>query len=489
MTAKPQILWEALLIGLIVVPSTFGQTPTSDTTEAATAFVREYDRSVRPLEIAVNRTWWTANISGKDQDFAAKENAENILNEALSDRDRFNELKRVKQGTIADPVLARQIDILYLQYLGKQVSPDLLKRMSAKANAIEKAFNVYRAQVGNRSYSDSEVRRVLKESTDSTERRQVWEASKGVGKVVEQDLRELVFLRNESARQLGFDNYHALQLALNEQSQDTVLALFDELDELTREPFAQAKSEIDQRLAERYGVAVDELRPWHIQDPFFQEAPAVYAVDLDSPFADVNIPQICREFYAGIDLPIDDVLARSDLYEKPGKSPHAFCTDIDRQGDVRVLANIVPNQYWMGTMLHELGHSVYSSKNIPPSVPYVLRVPSHILTTEGLAMMFERFAANATWLNAFGVKVDDAAKYDAAAARMRRDKLLIFSRWCQVMLRFEMELYRRPDQDLNELWWDLVERYQLVRRPEGATRRTTRRRSISLVHRVTTTIT
>ena len=59
------------------------------------------------------------------------------------------------------------------------------------------------------------------------------------------------------------------------------------------------------------------------------------------------------------------MIARSDLYEKPGKSPHAFCTDIDREGDVRVLANIVPNEYWMGTMLHELGHSVYSQQEHP----------------------------------------------------------------------------------------------------------------------------
>ena len=64
------------------------------------------------------------------------------------------------------------------------------------------------------------------------------------------------------------------------------------------------------------------------------------------------------------------MIASSDLYEKKGKSPHAFCTDIDREGDVRVLANIVPNEYWMGTMLHELGHSVYSSKNIPQALPY-----------------------------------------------------------------------------------------------------------------------
>ena len=96
------------------------------------------------------------------------------------------------------------------------------------------------------------------------------------------------------------------------------------------------------------------------------------------------------------------MIARSDLYEKPGKSPHAFCTDIDREGDVRVLANIVPNEYWMGTMLHELGHSVYSSKNIPASVPYVLRTEAHILTTEGIAMLFERFSKDADWLQGDG---------------------------------------------------------------------------------------
>jgi peptidyl-dipeptidase A len=35
------------------------------------------------------------------------------------------------------------------------------------------------------------------------------------------------------------------------------------------------------------------------------------------------------------------------------------------------------------------------------------------------------------------------------------------------MFRFEVELYKDPDQDLSKLWWDLVEKYQLVRRPEG----------------------
>jgi len=35
------------------------------------------------------------------------------------------------------------------------------------------------------------------------------------------------------------------------------------------------------------------------------------------------------------------------------------------------------------------------------------------------------------------------------------------------MLRFEKELYGNPNQDLNKLWWDLVAKYQMLKRPEG----------------------
>jgi len=439
----------------------------ADTSADAQAFVREHELKIKPLEIENSRAWWTANVTGKDEAFAAKEQAENRLNEALSNAEQFARLKQIHAGEIGDPILKRQIALLYLQYLDKQVDPALLKRMTSKANTIEKAFNVFRAKVGDKSYTDGEVREVLKESKDSKLRQQVWEASKRVGAEIENDLRDLVMLRNDAATRLGFANYHVLQLHLSELDQAQVLKLFDELDELTREPYARAKREIDERLAKDYGLKPEELMPWHYQDPFFQEAPAVYDVDLDKPFANADIQRICREFYAGLGLPIEDVLARSDLYEKPGKSPHAFCTDIDREGDVRVLANIRPTEYWMGTMLHELGHAVYSSKNIPAELPYVLRGEAHILTTEGVAMMFERFSKSAEWLKAYGVEVPDREQYSAAAARMRRDRLLIFSRWCQVMFRFEMALYRDPSQDLNKLWWDLVEKYQLLKRPEG----------------------
>ena len=83
------------------------------------------------------------------------------------------------------------------------------------------------------------------------------------------------------------------------------------------------------------------------------------------------------------------------------------------------------------------------------------------------AMMFERFSKSAEWLSRMGVKVADPQGFDETGRRMRKNRLLIFSRWCQVMLRFEKAMYADPDRDLNGLWWDLVEKYQGVRRPEG----------------------
>ncbi|MEZ6141536.1 MAG: M2 family metallopeptidase [Zavarzinella sp.] len=461
------ILW--LLGVLLMSESTTNASP--EATERAKKFIRDHEARMRPLDQVANLAWWEANITGKDEDFAKKEKAQNKIDEALSDKKIYAELLVIKglrdKGQIDDPLISRCIDVLYLLYLEKQVDPALLKKIAAKANAVEQKFNVYRPKVDGQEVTDSEIRRVLKESTNSDRRQAYWSASKEVGAAVETDLKELVQLRNEMAKKLGFSNFHTLYLYLNEQNGEDLIRLFDELDQLTKGPFEKAKAEFDEKLASACGIKTSELMPWHYHDPFFQESPAVFDADLDAPFRKADILKICKAFYQGVGLPIDTVLAKSSLYEQKGKSPHAFCTDIDRAGDVRVLANIVANEYWMGTMLHELGHAVYSSKNIPADLPYVVRSEAHILTTEGVAMQFERFSKSRLWLEKMGVVVEDGEKFDRAAEKVRRNQLLIFSRWCQVMLRFEKSMYENPQQDLNKLWWDLVEKYQMVKRPSG----------------------
>ncbi len=440
--------------------------------DRARAVITAHETEVRAVQKEANLAWWDASLSGKNADFAKKEKLQNQLDAVLHNEKRFLEILALRSAPHwgkKDALLVRQIELLFYTYQPAQVEPELNRQMNAKSNAIEQMFNTYRAKVGDKFYTSNEISDLLKNSLSSQERQQAWEASKGVGKAVEKDLLELVHLRNQSAQSLGYANFHAMQLALNEQNSVQVLQLFDELDGLTREPFLRVKAEIDDKLAARFQISPDALMPWHYQDLFFQEVPAVfdYNPDLIYEKEKIDLADMTRRFYTSIGLPIDDILQNSSLYEQPGKSPHAFCTDIDREGDVRVLMNYKPNQYWMSTSLHEFGHSVYSSKYIPHSVPYLLRGEAHILTTEGLAMMFQRLVRKASWLQQMGVTVADPEGMNVAEKKMMRAELLIFSRWTQVIFRFEKGMYENPDQDLNALWWDLVEKYQGLKRPAG----------------------
>jgi peptidyl-dipeptidase A len=105
---------------------------------------------------------------------------------------------------------------------------------------------------------------------------------------------------------------------------------------------------------------------------------------------------------------------------------------------------------------------------IDRSLPWLLRTPAHTLSTEASAMLFGRLSKNAAWLERYaGMPADEARAAGEACARAVRDQLLVQTRWELVMCTMERALYRDPEQDLDTLWWDLVERYQHVRRPEG----------------------
>ncbi len=166
----------------------------AEMTDRACKFVKDHEKRLRPLDVAANRAWWDANTTGKAEDFARKAQTQNRIDETLANPTIFAELKALKDNRkqIDDPILARAIDVLFLLYLEKQVDTALLKKMVAKANAIEEKFNTFRAHVDGREMTDNEVRSVLKTSTNSERLQAVWDASKAVGTEVAGDLKELV---------------------------------------------------------------------------------------------------------------------------------------------------------------------------------------------------------------------------------------------------------------------------------------------------------
>jgi peptidyl-dipeptidase A len=193
-------------------------------------------------------------------------------------------------------------------------------------------------------------------------------------------------------------------------------------------------------------------------------------LDVDRFFRDKDLEVLTRKTYDCMGLEVRDVLAKSDLYERAGKSQHAFCIRVGRSYpyDVRVLANIRPDSYWMDTMLHEFGHAVYD-KYINPSLPYLLRSVAHTSSTEAIALMMGSLAEDPAWVSTVaGVSETELDRHRERLQWCSRADRLVFTRWALVMYHFEQSLYRDPErEDLGTLWWDLVERLQLIQRPPG----------------------
>jgi peptidyl-dipeptidase A len=431
-------------------------------------FLTNHESIVKPLAIGYSKYWYEASVSGNDSLYNLAADFSVRLTKVYTNKSDFEKIKKYKSsGLIKDSLLTRQLDILYLAYLGNQTDTAKLEALIREQTVIEQQFSAYRPVVANKKLSDNQVDDILRNSTDSKELEAVWDASKKIGSHVEKDVIALVRKRNQVAKELGFSNYHQMSLKLSEQDPQEIEKLFDELDVLTRDGFAKVKGEIDAYLAKRFNISVDKLMPWHYQDRFFQEAPAIYSVDLDKYYEKTDILKAAENYYKGIELPVEDIIAHSSLYEKEGKNQHAFCTDIDRAGDVRVLLNLRNNGYWMNTILHELGHGVYSKYN-DRQLPYMLRDAAHTFTTEAIALMFGRFYSNPYWMrDNIGISDKETALIKDDCRNTLRLEQLLFSRWSQVMFRFEKALYENPDQNLNTLWWNLVEKYQMLKRPAG----------------------
>jgi len=439
--------------------------------EEAQNFVDYFVTEVAPIWKALALARWNLATTGASQyrdEVVELRKREHRLYEDADDWERVQSFYAAREE-YADPLLARQMEVLHRTFLTNQSTPEENEAIAELEADIQELFTNHRAVVGGRTISDNEIATILRNETDDGLRRAAWEGSKEVGAQAAARIRELAHRRNDVARRLGFRDHYAFSLYRQEIDEVELFALFDRLALETADSFTAVKEEVDERLRARLGLDDSAtLQPWHYADPFFQEAPPVYEADLNALFADVDVAAMSIRAYDGMGLEVRDILERSDLYEREGKNQHAFCTRIDREGDTRVLCNLRSDSRWMSTMMHELGHAIYN-KYLPLSLPYLLRTPAHTNSTEALAMLMGRLTRNPRWLR-------DVAKRDPQAIGELEDELarehaaaqLIFLRWVMVMLHFERALYANPDrQDLDNLWWALVQSYQQVRRPTG----------------------
>ncbi len=245
-----------------------------------------------------------------------------------------------------------------------------------------------------------------------------------------------------------------MQLELQEVDGKWLLKTLDELAEKSDRAYTEVLHEIEHKKGSG---------PWAWSEPFCQEDP-IDTKELDQLVDRVDIEKASAQFYQSMGIDVGPILARSDMYERPGKNQHAFCIHLDREGDVRTLNNVKPSLKWLETVLHELGHAIYEL-GFDPKLPWLLKEPPHMIPTEAMALIAGRQAYRSEALaHLIGPQKEPLRKKADVSLKRRQ---LIFSRWVLVMTAFESELYKNPHQNLNVLWWKLVEKYQKIKAPKG----------------------
>lgn len=420
------------------------------------AFLPHVKAKSKQLNIA---TWILETTGSKDAAMLSADLATE-LRLLFHDRDAFEKLVAWdKDPAINDPIVKRTINVLLRSIKPNLVPQELLKKLSHEESNLSFLYSNFRPVIDGKPLSENEIREILKNETNIEARKKAWEASKEVGKLLAPHILSLVKLRNAAAKTLGYKDYFSMQLELQEVHEKDLFDLLDHLSENSESAYAHLIESIHKQMAQRFHVPQEMVGPWAWSDPFCQEDP-LDTEELDGLTQGLDIIATAQRFYQNIKLPVEAILERSDNFERLGKNQHAFCINIDREGDVRTLNNIKPTMRWLEILFHELGHGAYEL-GYSTNLPWLLKEPPHMITTEAMALYVGRQVYRAETLKMLHIGSNDASLREKAEMSLKR-RQLIFSRWVLVMTHFERELYRNPDQDLNQLWWRLVERFQKI---------------------------
>jgi peptidyl-dipeptidase A len=449
----------------------------------AQAFVAAYNGELQRLSYEVNKAEWETNthiVEGDTMNAYRSRAAKETYAQFTGSTENIETTKKLLEKRAEFPdQLNRQLDyVLYEAANNPATVSDLVKkRIKVETEAVEKLYG-YDYQIDGKSVTTNEIDDILRDETNLDRRLAAWETSKGVGRVLRDDLALLQKYRNETVQPLGYKDYFSYQVSeygmTSGELRAQMLQFMKELRPLYRELHTWARYE----LAKKYGVRqVPDMIPAHwLPNRWGQDWTAmvhVEGLDIDSKLKEKQPEWLIKQaesFYVslGFDALPATFYERSSLYPVPEgagykKNNHASAWHMDLDQDVRSLMSIVPNADWYETTHHELGHVYYYMCYSNPDVPANLRRGANRAFHEGVGSMMGLAAMQKPFLEGIGL-FPEGQQTDEIQTLLRESlNYIVFIPWSAgVMTEFENALYAEnlPPDQYNAKWWELVQKYQ-----------------------------
>ena len=459
--------------------------------EDARQFLAFYNHVLVDVTAEAQESEWRASTDVSDAHAGERVGAEQVMagftgseyvvrrsRELLARSGELDELTvRQLRAILLDAAAAPALD---RDLLGKRVAAEA--RQSATQDGF--VYCLQRQAPGGkcvRTGSANDLDAVLKGSRDLTARERAWRTSKEIGVPLRAGLLELRDLRNATSRELGYEDFYALQTADYGMSTAEMMKLLDDSLSEMRPLYEQLQCYARRKLAARYSQKEPTLMPAHwVGNRWAQSWPGVVdSVSFDALYAGKSpdyFPKQAERYYVSMGFPAlpQAFWDESDLYpvakgEARRKNSHASAWHIDLQSGVRSLMSVVPNEDWFLTAHHELGHIYYYLSYANESVPPVLRRGANRAFHEGIGELVSLSVRQEPYLRAAGL-LPANQKLDPTAMLLDEalDKGPVFFAFAAgTMAHYERDLYAGalPASELNARWWRYVAQYQGVAPP------------------------
>src|SRR5918999_2766633 len=221
-------------------------------------FIARLEENVAPAEKAAREAWWRLATTGTEEAQEELVRAGMEYTRLFADRNGYEKVARwhEEREALVSPLLRRQVEVLYRAFAGHRGDEEILGRiqeLEARANAV---YGNHRGVVEGIEVGDNEIREILRSSDDGALRREAWEASKTVGREVEETVRELARLRNRLAREAGYPDHYHRSLDLQEIDPGELSRIMADLESATDAPFKRLRADLDARLEREFGAEV-----------------------------------------------------------------------------------------------------------------------------------------------------------------------------------------------------------------------------------------
>ena len=394
--------------------------------QAARTFIRDVERRLAPIDREILRAEWSLAVGRSRTGAAFWQERRHRL---LSDPELLKQARRLRAGK-SGSLLLRRFDLLERAILATRIEqdPEVVRRRSR----LQETVTAFRPTWHGRRVGRAVVFAALRKNPDREERRRAFYAEDPVYRSVEDDLRELVALRNEKARAFGFRSFPEFQLSFDGFSVARLETLME--DALRHVPWAvkRWREVFEDHTGERTWY------PWDVD----------YARELMVGLPDRAFPArgMVASVLKGVEawgFPRSAFRFRIDRHDI---TSGGYCIAPDPPRDVRIVVH--PGHGWheYATLFHEVGHAVHSASIRAPT--HLLRwhefVPGFGAPSEGIGEFFELIPASEAWLRTRrGLSADRVEPFVEAQRTDRLRLMALMVGW----IRAELGLYLRPERD------------------------------------------